>query len=440
MQQKLRSGATRLRSLLSKAANGLMLTDAVLPWPITDVVQARLSLYEFFAAFTRGARVVELTAGSGFGAAHLARTGHPLSVTAFESNRRLAAYATKKFAQPNVKFESATAIDALSRIEPVDVIIVTEPAALGTPDAVARISQKLSANGKLLIAAPPLVAPGGEAPTPRAAADAWRRLLKQQFAVTNVYAQQPPANGSLDLASPDASRFQTRDFRIEQVHPSAFEKSWPLTTMYLATNDEKFARPKLHVGCGPQILAGWVNVDNQPYVGIDFIWDASRGLPFLDASHIFAEHFIEHLRFDDAVSFLRECRRVLADDGRVRLSTPNLDWVIKACYRREFWKDEREAVYDCMSANRAFRGWGHHYLYNAASLRMLFREAGFADVEFFDYGASNDPVLRNIERHEQYTDVPDLRHILIAEASGRSAEPSPYAEIMDEYRRDIAVV
>ena len=93
MQQKLRSRAMRLRTLLSKAANGLVLTDAVLPWPATDVVQARLALYEFFAAFTRGARVVELTAGTGFGAAHLARTGHPASVTAFDSNARLVAYA-----------------------------------------------------------------------------------------------------------------------------------------------------------------------------------------------------------------------------------------------------------------------------------------------------------------------------------------------------------
>lgn len=40
---------------------------------------------------------------------------------------------------------------------------------------------------------------------------------------------------------------------------------------------------------------------------------------------IFAEHFFEHLFFDEAVALLRECRRVLAPTGLVRIAVPDAD-------------------------------------------------------------------------------------------------------------------
>src|SRR5262249_9289542 len=47
---------------------------------------------------------------------------------------------------------------------------------------------------------------------------------------------------------------------------------------------------KLHIGSGPQILPGWVNVDNLPYPGVDKVLDVTAGLPFRDVDFIFAEH------------------------------------------------------------------------------------------------------------------------------------------------------
>src|SRR5688500_20406672 len=76
---------------------------------------------------------------------------------------------------------------------------------------------------------------------------------------------------------------------------------------------------KLHLGSGPQRLEGWLNVDNLPYPGVDRVLDVTAGLPFEDVQFIFAEHFIEHLQFDAAVALMRECRRVLRDEGVLRL-------------------------------------------------------------------------------------------------------------------------
>src|SRR5437763_790574 len=134
----------------------------------------------------------------------------------------------------------------------------------------------------------------------------------------------------------------------------------------------------LHLGCGKQHLDGWINVDNQPLDGVDRILDVTLGLPFEDVAFIFAEHFIEHLAYDDAAALLRECRRVLRDDGVLRLSTPNLDWVWASHYRRPL--DGDDAIAGCFALNGAFRGWGHQFLYNFTTLRATLLDAGFAEL------------------------------------------------------------
>lgn len=173
---------------------------------------------------------------------------------------------------------------------------------------------------------------------------------------------------------------------------------------------------RLHLGCGPHHLDGWINIDNQPYDGVDQVLDVTQGLPFRDVEFIFAEHFIEHLDYRDALRLLKECRSVLRDDGVLRLSTPNLDWVWTSHYRRTLAK--KEELLACFAINRAFRGWGHQFLYNYATLAATLRDAGFRDIVRVSYGASTHNELRGVEKHEQNPDFDGLSHILIVEASG----------------------
>ncbi|HEX9163983.1 MAG TPA: hypothetical protein VF980_19910, partial [Thermoanaerobaculia bacterium] len=79
-----------------------------------------------------------------------------------------------------------------------------------------------------------------------------------------------------------------------------------LRKMYLAERAER-----LHIGSGAVRLPGWTNIDNRRYEGVDRVVDVTYGLPFRDVRFIFAEHFLEHLHYNDAMYFLRECRRVL---------------------------------------------------------------------------------------------------------------------------------
>src|SRR5688572_20740420 len=71
--------------------------------------------------------------------------------------------------------------------------------------------------------------------------------------------------------------------------------------------------PKLHVGCGQRLLAGWLNSDYNPRTFASFRLNAARRFPFADASfdYVYSEHMIEHLTLKDGRTFLAECRRVL---------------------------------------------------------------------------------------------------------------------------------
>jgi len=195
---------------------------------------------------------------------------------------------------------------------------------------------------------------------------------------------------------------------------------------------------RLHIGCGQQALAGWINIDNQGLPGVDQVLDVRRGLPFAGVAAIYAEHFLEHLSFDDGLRFLAECRRVLAPDGVLRLSTPNLDWVMQTHWRGPQAPDD-DAREDCFRLNRAFHGWGHQFLYNRTMLASVVRASGFARTTFFRYGESDTAQLRGLERHETWQDTPDLPHVLIVEASGIAARPEALPEkLLREFREAIA--
>lgn len=188
---------------------------------------------------------------------------------------------------------------------------------------------------------------------------------------------------------------------------------------------------KLNIGSGRARLEGWINVDIQHLPGVDLVADVTEGLQFSNAEAVFAEHFLEHLTFDAAVSFLLEAHRVLGDGGWIRLSTPNLDWVWATHYRLEGEPGSRADA--ALALNRAFHGWRHQFLWNREILAQALTVCGFTGVRWCSYGESELPVFRGIERHETYADLPGLPHVLIVEA--RKGAPRP--ELLREFRERI---
>lgn len=192
---------------------------------------------------------------------------------------------------------------------------------------------------------------------------------------------------------------------------------------------------RLHVGAGRARLEGWVNLDIQALPGVDVVADVTRGLGFTDVEAIYAEHFLEHLRVDQAIEFLAECRRCLAPGGRLRLSTPNLDWVWITHYHPEAPADVKRR--EALITNRAFHGWRHRFLWNRELLAAALEACGFDDLAWCRWGESEHEVFRGVERHETYDDAPELPHVLVVEAARGEARPAALAALRRTFEDEL---
>jgi hypothetical protein len=190
------------------------------------------------------------------------------------------------------------------------------------------------------------------------------------------------------------------------------------------SNDPRGAR--LNVGCGNSPLPGWVNVDLQLLPGVDVVADVSSGLCFRSVAVVFAEHFLEHLALDEAFAFLEDAHRVLGREGWLRLSTPNLEWVLATHYDREAPLGKDRGTFQ---VNRAFYGWEHRFLWDRSFLERTMVACGFTDLRWPAYGESSLAFFRGLEGHERSADSPGLPHVLIVEARKGPARPELLAEL-----------
>lgn len=181
---------------------------------------------------------------------------------------------------------------------------------------------------------------------------------------------------------------------------------------YLASTRE----PGLHLGCGGNLLSGWLNTDLQPERGAVVPLDCTRPLPFPDATfrRIFSEHMIEHIPLEDTRRLLAECRRVLQPGGCIRLATPDLASICRmhattdeptvAAYLA--WSRPRYAVPGPGAAaayviNSLFYHHGHRFIFDAATLIAVLEEAGFRDCTICSPGSSQRPGMSGLEHHGQ---------------------------------------
>lgn len=181
-----------------------------------------------------------------------------------------------------------------------------------------------------------------------------------------------------------------------------------LLTDYLAAEP----RPRLHIGCGTHTLDGWLNADHEPHARSVLCLDATRPFPLpsnrFDA--VFSEHMIEHVPQPGGAAMLRECRRVLKPGGRVRITTPDLAFVLdlynpmptplQQDYLR--WS---AAVFvrgapvadPVFVINNFVRAWGHQFIYDERTLRQAMAAAGFVGIERRPLHESDEPLLCGLE-------------------------------------------
>lgn len=157
---------------------------------------------------------------------------------------------------------------------------------------------------------------------------------------------------------------------------------------------------KIHLACGGVRLDGWLNVDLDSPVA-DLQIDLREKLPFASesAAYLFSEHFIEHLTRQEGLAFLAESHRVLAPDGVLRISTPDLKF-LAASYLAgaiDEWGELWCPATPCSLMNEGMRWWGHQFVYDAEELIAVLREAGFRGLVFTGWRESADSELAGLE-------------------------------------------
>jgi predicted SAM-dependent methyltransferase len=183
---------------------------------------------------------------------------------------------------------------------------------------------------------------------------------------------------------------------VQRLHRAAVRKA----------RDRRGVDPvRLNLGSGFHPKPGWINVDLID--GADLQLDLRERLPFADgsASQIYSEHFFEHLSLantddpsswqldtpgapSDAITLLRECRRVLAPGGRLDIVVPDAEAILDAYAlqpRERFvladWWGPPWADTPMHRVNYLFRqGTEHLYAYDFETLGRVLERAGFNGV------------------------------------------------------------
>ena len=168
---------------------------------------------------------------------------------------------------------------------------------------------------------------------------------------------------------------------------------------------------KLQLGCGGTYLEGWLDTDFQPLAGHVLRLDASQPFPFPDSSfdYVYSEHMIEHMPYSGGANMLLESYRVLKPGGRIRITCPDIQFLIdmyqgKPGIHQEYSEWTCNTVIDhapfhdpVFTINNYMRAWGHQFIYSKTVLARTMQMAGFADLEEFNISESNDPVLAGLE-------------------------------------------
>jgi len=179
---------------------------------------------------------------------------------------------------------------------------------------------------------------------------------------------------------------------------------------------------QINIGCGQTPTKGWINFDNSPAIKLaqsplklrlvkmlglltkqqikNIEWlkkntieyaDATTKIPLLDNSviTIYSSHMFEHLSRDGGVRFLQGVKRVLVNEGVVRIAIPDLEKAISR-YNKEKNADEfMESI--LVSAppisslidkvRLIFSGYRQHqWMFDGDSLANLMKSQGFRNV------------------------------------------------------------
>lgn len=164
---------------------------------------------------------------------------------------------------------------------------------------------------------------------------------------------------------------------------------------------------KINLGSGHWKFDGWVNVDIDFESLPDVAADLAGGLPFSSgvARLMHTEDFIDQLELEKAAEFLKECYRILAPGGVLRVLTPDVQQLANLYLNdpdrlKELWTGHVGVPLELGTSaeilNLGMRFAGHTFLYDEETFKALAANCGF-EARRVAYQQSDMPELRGLD-------------------------------------------
>lgn len=179
---------------------------------------------------------------------------------------------------------------------------------------------------------------------------------------------------------------------------------------------------KLHLGCGPDIRSGWVNMDvfvtpsqsSDTYV---IQYDLRQPIPLENdsLSYVYSSHFFEHLSCDDGYQLMKDAYRWLEKGGIFRIALPDFESVFKAYINgdrayfdimekadivpKSPFQNGKLALVDFVNYS-VYQVDQHKCIYDAETLMDLLKSIGYSTVKKSEFDANVDV---NTDLRKQYT-------------------------------------
>lgn len=241
----IRRQAQRGRNAFRRMRCGLPLyaAESVSPEVPNDLFQAHLSIYWFFAHFTEGRRVLDVGCGTGYGTAHLRRTGATEAI-GIDRDRKALAYARTRYIMPGLQFLIADAQEFPLQLGLFDTIVssnvfehLEDPAR-----ALGHVRQHLHATGRFVLVVPPIIdvsslAANRKIPFHKSNLFVceWGSLLGRFFRQVRAFRHLPPSQRSPDFSDPSPSSLNPADFQFVELPISELSATFTLGAVFVCS-------------------------------------------------------------------------------------------------------------------------------------------------------------------------------------------------------------
>ena len=153
--------------------------------------------------------------------------------------------------------------------------------------------------------------------------------------------------------------------------------------LILTKETSHIMKPRIHIGCGPINMEGWINIDarNAAHVHINTDVLDLKDFAVNSVGEIYLCHVLEHFSFDEVQSLLKAFRQKLQPGGLLRLSVPDFN-LMAVSYLEN--KVPLQSLKYALMGGQDYQYNFHKSIYDYKTLTQVLSEAGFNSFQSYD--------------------------------------------------------